>query len=388
MKLPNPEKIASDHSEKLKRRIHQEMIASGGLISFARFMELALYAPGLGYYSAGQPKLGEGGDFITAPEISPLFAKCVARQCQQILTELQTGDILEFGAGSGIFAKDLLIELEILGVLPETYFILEVSAELRERQRHLLEKHCPQLISRIKWLESLPISGINGIIFANEVIDAMPVHCFQIENEKVKERCVTWHENNFAWQSSAPLTAELISQIKLYQQTHYFLEGYQSEINLRLPGWINSISAILKKGIILLFDYGYGRAEYYHPDRHRGTLMCYYQHQRHADPLTLIGLQDISAHVDFTLVIENAIDSGCELAGYTTQAGFLLASGLLEFMQQEQSMSVKVQYTQAQAIKKLTLPSEMGESVKVMALSKDFDTPLIAFSLQDRRRDL
>jgi SAM-dependent MidA family methyltransferase len=388
MKLPTPDSIAQAYNAKLTDMIRHEIQLAGGFITFARFMELALYAPGLGYYSAGQHKFGKGGDFVTAPEISPLFSQCVALQCKQILDELEHGDILELGAGSGVFAKDVLLELESLNSLPEHYYILEISAELRARQKELLAHYCPHLLARISWLDALPATAIDGIIFANEVLDAMPVHCFRIDRAGIKERCVTWGHDHFTWLLTEPATPALTQHVESLIQEYDLPEGYESEINLMLPAWINSITACLDKGVILLLDYGYGRAEYYHPERSMGTLMCYYQHQRHDDPFKLVGLQDITAHVDFTTVAENACTAGCTLAGYTIQAAFLLHCDLLEIAQKKEEATSIEGINQAQAIKKLILPSEMGELIKVMALSKNYAKSLRGFPQPDRRRDL
>jgi SAM-dependent MidA family methyltransferase len=386
MKLPTPGSSAYVHSNKLIQFIRHEISQADEAISFARFMELVLYAPGLGYYSAGQPKLGKEGDFVTAPEISPLFAQCVAQQCQQVLPELgKKAAILELGAGSGVFAKDLLLELEKLNSLPEHYFILEISAELRHRQEKLLFTHCPHLLPRIVWLNAFPGIAINGIIIANEVLDALPVHCFQIHKTGLKERCVTWQEDHFTWQLRPPTTPELTQRVESLQQNTILPENYKSELRLMLPAWINSLATILEKGIILLFDYGYGETEYYHPARSMGTLMCYYQHYKHDDPFKLIGLQDITAHVDFTSIIESASNAHCALAGYTTQAAFLLACGLLELVK---NTSPLAQFQQGQDIKKLIFPAQMGELIKVMAISKNYAKPLCGFPLPDRRRDL
>jgi SAM-dependent MidA family methyltransferase len=236
-------------------------------------------------------------------------------------------------------------------------------------------------LSRISWLDSLPKTAINGIIIANEVIDAMPVHCFRIDDSNIQERCVTWENDHFCWFLTTPTTPVLTQQVEALKLAH----GYESEINLMLPAWINSITATLNKGIILLFDYGYGRAEYYHPQRNMGTLMCYYQHQRHDNPFELVGLQDITAHVDFTTIAETACDAGCTLAGYSIQAAFLLHCRLLELAKKT---NLADEINQAQAIKKLILPSQMGELVKVMALSKNYAKSLCGFPLPDRRRDL
>ncbi len=384
--MTTPDPTAQIFSERLTQLIRDEIISEGKPITFARFMELALYAPGLGYYSAGMHKLGREGDFVTAPEISPLFAKCVAKQCSQILTELEQGDILEFGAGSGIFAKDLLLELEKLNALPAHYFILEVSADLRQRQFELLKTTCPHLLARIIWLDKLPDTPINGIIFANEVLDAMPVHCFTVLQNEIQERCVDWENNQFVWRLAAG-SPELQNYFKSILSEFSLDSGYQSEASLIQPAWIATMADLLNKGLLLLIDYGYGRAEYYHPERRDGTLMCFYQHHKHSDPFMLIGLQDITAHVDFTLLAESAVDAGLTVSGFTTQAAFLLATGLLEIANEEPLSEIE-KYKQSQQIKMLTLPSQMGEVVKVLGLTKNMDRQLIGFSLQDRRRNL
>lgn len=378
---------AVQQNEFLMQQIQQEMMRAGGLISFARFMELALYSPGLGYYATDTPKFGRNGDFITASEISPLFAKCIAQQFLPILTALKPADILEWGAGSGIFAKDLLLELERCGTLPARYLILEISTALRQQQEKLFQTCCPHLLTRIQWLDTLPTSGIKGIIFANEVLDALPTHCFRIEKNAIQEGCVEWKDQQFGWRFTQPMTPHLASTLQRVLGHYSLPEGYTSEINLILPTWIASLTQALNQGIILFIDYGYGRAEYYHPDRSCGTLMCYNQHRSHDNPFIYVGLQDITAHVDFTAVAESAEAAELTLQGFTTQAAFLLASGLLDVAQQKQLSAVE-QFQQAQAIKKLTLPSQLGEAVKVMGLSKNLDIPLSGFSLYDRRRAL
>lgn len=372
---------AYHHSQKLTAYIQKKISESSGYIHFTEFMNLALYTPGLGYYSAGAHKLGSKGDFTTAPEISPLFAKCIANQCQQVFSHLKERDILELGAGSGIFIKDLLSELEKIDSLPDHYFILEVSADLRNRQKEFLVLNCPRFLNRIVWLDQLPAS-VTGIIFANEVIDAMPVHRFLIDNEGIKERNVTWKNNQFIWHDTLA-NSELKNKIEILSLSPY----YESEINLNLSSWIFSLADRLNQGMILLIDYGYGQKEYYHPDRNQGTLMCFHQHTKHSDPFKNIGLQDITAHVDFTTVVESAIEAGLSLGGYTTQAGFLLSCGLLQIANQT-SLSARHQYSQNQMIKKLTLPSQMGEVMKVMALTKGLSFPLLGFEFCDRRRDL
>lgn len=386
MTLPIPDKTALAHSEKLIQHIRHHLAIEGDSISFARFMELALYAPGLGYYSAGSHKLGKMGDFVTAPEISPLFAQSIAMQMQQILTKLPSGSILEIGAGSGVFARDLLLKLESLNSLPKHYYILEISAELRARQKQFLKSTAPHLLPLITWIDHLPRDFI-GVIFANEVLDAIPVNCFRIGNNEILERCVKWEDNKFQWDITPPITSELTEQVNFLRQEYSLFPGYESEIRLQMPPFIRSIADTLTKGVILFFDYGYGRSEYYHPDREQGTLMCFFQHYHHDDPFTYVGLQDITAHVDFTSVIETASEEHLTLAGFTTQASFLLACGLLDLAEQKELSEIE-QFEQNQAIKKLTLPSQMGEIIKVMGLTKNFAEPLIGFNLHDRRRDL
>jgi SAM-dependent MidA family methyltransferase len=385
MTLPIPDPSACEHSNKLLTLIRDDINkAPNRYISFARFMELALYAPGLGYYSAGSHKLGREGDFVTAPEISPLFAKCIANQCRELFQET-SGDFLELGAGSGIFAKDLLTQLQQYGTLPNHYYILEVSAELRERQRELLQKNCADFFPRIIWLDKLPPS-FSGIIFANEVMDAMPVNCF-LKDDQMLERVVTLKDEKLIWDEREP-TPELKIKLAELDEHAHLPKGYQSEINLALSAWVLSLADILEKGAILLSDYGYGRAEYYHPDRAQGTLNCFFRHHQHSDPFFYPGLQDITAHVDFTTVAEAGVFHGLALSGYTTQSAFLLASGILDFAEQNKGTE-KEKYLQNQAIKTLTLPSQMGELIKMICFTKDISThPLLGFTLYDRRRDL
>jgi len=343
-------------------------------------MALALYTPDFGYYSSEIPKFGKSGDFITAPELSSLFAQSIAQQCRQILTSLDGGDILELGAGSGKFAADLLMELHHLNCLPHYYFIFEKSDALRKQQQERLKTTLPQLIDRIVWLDEFPPPNkIKGILLAHEVLEAQPVHCFEIGKNEITERSVTLENGQFTWKITPPTTPLLTRHVEIILQECPLNAGYQSEINLNLDHLVSSMAASLERGVILLFDYGYGRREYYHPDRMRGTLTCFSKHRAHEDPFQHIGLQDITAHVDFTAVIESAIGADLHLGGFTTQSSFLLACGLLDLAHQWQ---------QNQAIKTLTLPSQMGELIKVMALTKHFKEPLLGFNLHDRRRSL
>jgi SAM-dependent MidA family methyltransferase len=384
--LPIPNAIALKHSAELSDAIRQAIVAAGGHISFAKFMELALYAPGLGYYSAGSHKLGAMGDFSTAPEITPLFAEALANQCQQILIQMQLTDIIEFGAGSGKLAGDLLLALEKANCLPQHYFILEVSGDLRSRQAEHIQTHCPHLSARVQWLDHLP-EHFSGMMIANEVLDAMPTHVFQIQESGISEQCVSFANDTFQWHTTDPASPELAEKISYLRDTFHLPVNFKSEINLVAQAWIKSLGHCLDKGVILLIDYGYGEKERYQPRRSTGSLMCYYQHHKHDNPFELIGLQDITSHVDFTSIAQAAVDNSLSVAGYTTQAAFLLSCGILDLAEQKQLSEID-SYQQSQALKLLTLPSEMGETVKVMALSKQLDQPLVGFVMGDRRHDL
>ena len=372
--FPFPDPISKLHSNRLKSKILEAIIQQGPL-TFELYMHLALYSPGLGYYSAGAHKFGEVGDFITAPEISPIFSQCVARQCYQILQDLNGGDILEFGAGTGIMAADILKELKGNQCLPNRYFILEVSADLQERQKIRLQKEVPELFNRIIWLNQLPTDFV-GVIVGNEIIDALSTHKFRIENNIIKEMYVDCKGEEFLWKIADPSSPDLIQKIKNLEID--FPDDYESEINLLLTPWIVSLAAILKKGLILLIDYGFPRHEYYHPDRNRGTIACHYRHHSHFDPLILPGIQDITSHVDFTAVAEVAARNQLIVAGFIHQAGFLLNCGIISFTTLPKNVVEHYQITQQ--IKKLTFPSEMGELFKVIALTRNYDSILLGFT--------
>jgi SAM-dependent MidA family methyltransferase len=383
--LPPPDAIALAHSERLQQHIREEIDRAGGQIPFARFMDLALYAPGLGYYSAGARKFGPEGDFITAPEISPLFARCMARQCAQVLERLGRGDILEFGAGSGALATSLLSALADQDRVPDRYFILEVSADLRERQRRLIQERLPAFVERVHWLDTLPQERLQGVVLANEVLDALPVHRFRVEAGGIGEFYVTWEGNHFVWRLGQAPEALTQAMTRLQQALlEPLAPGYTSEVNLAAGPWIATIGAVLEAGLVLLIDYGFPHREHYHPQRHEGTLMCHYRHRVHGDPLILVGLQDITAHVDFSAVAEAAHSAGLSVAGYTTQADFLLATGLLDYAVRAGG-DARAQWELAQQVKLLTLPSEMGELFKVMALTRGIGGHLTGFSRSDQR---
>ena len=372
LSAPSPDALA--HSERVSTHIRAEITAAGGAIGFERYMELALYAPGLGYYSAGARKFGAVGDFITAPEVSPLFARCLARQCAEVLTAIGGGHILELGAGSGVMAADLLAELERLGRLPERYLILEVSAELRERQQVLLAKRMPQWREHITWIERLPQS-FSGVILGNEVLDALPVERFRRGAKDFEQFVVVDDGDGFAWDTrSAPLLLQRMLVALEVALPGGFPPGYISEICPRLPAFMASLGDTLARGALLLLDYGYPRAGYYHADRAMGTLLCHYRQRAHDDPFRFVGLQDITAHVDFTATAEAAVAAGLELAGYTTQAHFLLALGIA---------AEAGDWRQAREVKLLTLPQEMGERFKAIAFTRSLAVPLRGFALRD-----
>ena len=385
--LPPPDEDALAHSQCLVEHIREE-IAQRGPIPFSRFMELALYTPGLGYYSAGARKFGAEGDFVTAPELSPLFSRCLARQCAEVLEALGGGDILEFGAGSGVMAADILLELERLGRLPGRYLILEVSAGLRQRQRDTLAARAPALLPRVHWLEAWPENPIEGVVLGNEVLDAMPVERFCIGGEGVVSLDV---DAAGAGLEISPRAAgeELREAVGRIERAlgHALPAGYGSEINLSLPAWMRGLGASLARGIALLIDYGYPRREYYHPQRGMGTLMCHYRHRAHADPLLWPGLQDITAHVDFSAVAEAGRDAGLTLAGFAHQAAFLIGCGL-EALFSEPVTDMREQLERARQVKLLTLPGEMGERFKVIGFHRGLDRPLRGFAFDDRRERL
>ncbi len=378
--LPVPAPDATAHSRRVAEHVRAAIRSAGGLIPFSRYMELALYAPGLGYYSAGARKFGIAGDFITAPELSPLFSRCLARQCAEVLTALGGGAILELGAGSGVMAADMLLELQALGHLPEEYLILEVSADLRERQRQTLAAKATALASRVRWLDAVPEEFL-GIILGNEVLDALPVERILKTHRGYEQYCVEEEGEGFAW-ASRPVGEQLAATLAAFETTlaKPLATGYVTEICLSAAPLVGTLAAALTRGALLLLDYGYPRAAYYHPERSMGTLMCHYRQRAHADPFLYPGLQDITAHVDFTAVAEAATVSGLELAGYTTQAHFLMALGIAGMAGGDMRA--------AQQVKLLTLPEEMGERFKAIGFSKGLEAGLSGFALRDLSRTL
>lgn len=381
MSLPPPSTAALAHSGQLTTYIHREIAAAGGWISFARFMEAALYAPGLGYYSAGAQKFGAAGDFVTAPELTPLFGQALARQVAEAMA-LAGARVLEAGAGSGRLAADLLAELERLGSLPERYFILDLSGELRQRQQATLAATVPQMLSRVEWLDRLP-EDFAGVVIGNEVLDAMPVNLVVWREDGIAERGVMVDAaGEFAW-SERPANGALLAAAEEIAGQCPLPPGFESEIGLAARAWAAEWGRILSRGVLLLIDYGFPRREFYHLQRGRGTLMCHYRHHAHPDPFYLPGLQDITAHVDFTAVIAAAHAAGLELVGYTSQGQFLLNCGILDRLAELPAES-PAYIRAAGAVNKLLLPHEMGELFKIIAIGRGIETPLLGFARGDQ----
>jgi SAM-dependent MidA family methyltransferase len=377
--LPAPSPDAAAHSERVAAHIRAEIERSCGWIGFARYMELALYAPGLGYYMAGARKLGPDGDFVTAPELGPLFGHTLARQVGQVLDAAGSA-VLEIGAGSGALAASLLEELERGGTLPSSYLILELSPELRARSRDTLAARVPHLLERVAWLNVLPPS-FAGVVVGNEVLDAMPVHVVRSRPGGVDEAGVGGPPLGWSHRQAAGELAEAARALALP-------EDYTTEIGLVARAFVGAVARMLERGAAFFVDYGFPRAEYYHPQRRAGTLMCHYRHRAHGDPFFLPGLQDITAHVDFTAMAEAAHAAGCGILGYATQAQFLINCGLTEVMQRAAPEDTRAYLPLASAANRLTSPAEMGELFKCFAFGKGLEEPLAGFRAGDRRHTL
>jgi SAM-dependent MidA family methyltransferase len=366
--LPSPEPQALATSRALLDRIGSELAAAGNWISFARYMELALHEPGLGYYAAGARKLGAGGDFVTAPELSPLFGRALARQIAQILEPGEA--VLEFGAGSGALAEVLISELKDI-----EYKILETSPELQQRQQQ-------RLGNRAKWLDRLP-ERFSGVMIANEVVDAMPVHALAWTPAGILERGVCANEGQLAW--SDRVAQGLVFSISKNLNIELPPSGrYESELGVFARLWMRSLGRLLERGAILVIDYGFPAREYFHPQRSMGTLACHYRHHVHADPFYLPGLQDITAHVDFSALARAASEAGLAILGYANQAQFLVNCGITELLEREDPADAKRYLPVASAVQKLLSPAEMGELFKVLAVGKGVEASLIGFARGDR----
>jgi len=357
---------------KLEDIISQSIYENGKPIGFDVFMNFALYSPGLGYYRSSANIFGHQGDFITAPETSDLFGYSVAKQCAQIISG---GDVLEFGAGSGVLAVQVLFELGRLKSLPKKYYILELSGQLRQQQKQTIASVLPELIDRVEWLTELP-TDFSGVVIANEVLDAIPAKRLILSGGRFVELGVDFIDGNFQWKPlDEPYLNSLTSLPAICD------EGYTTEVNLQALAWIDSLYSIMSKGIVLLIDYGMDRNEYHHPQRKDGTLRCYYKHKASDNPFNNIGKQDITTSVNFSDVAEQAVEVGFELSGYCTQAMFLISLGIENFLFEEEDDAKR--NTLAQQIKQLILPGAMGETFKVLALSKKQTVKLDGFREQN-----
>ncbi len=389
MQLPQADAESAAHSERVAAHIRGAIKAAGGAISFAEYMHLALYAPGLGYYVSGSRKFGAHGDFVTAPEVSSLYGRVVARQCAAVLGQLGPASIVEFGAGSGKLAADILEALAEADALPAAgYRILEVSPELCQRQRGWLQQSVPDLVGCVSWLDAMP-HDVTGVIIANEVLDALPVERFIRRDAGVMQVCVSANDDGFALcERPAPaVLANAVTSIEAEIGTP-LPAGYASDICLAAPRWIADVAASLEQGALLLFDYGLGRREYYAPERSGGWLRCHFRHHAHDDPLILPGIQDLTAWVDFSAVAGAAVDAGLEVLGFVSQAQFMIGGGLAEAMAGIADLPSDAQLKLSAEAKLLTLPTEMGEHFKCLGLARGDIVAPPAFSHHDRTATL
>ncbi|MET3931916.1 SAM-dependent MidA family methyltransferase [Lysobacter sp. OAE881] len=372
--LPTPDADALAHSARVDELIRAQIAGNGGAIPFSRFMELALYAPGLGYYSAGASKFGESGDFVTAPELGPIFAACVAESVAPVFQQLgPQARFFELGGGTGAFAEVALKRLMELDALPDRYCILEPSAQLRHRQRERLqERLVPPLFELVEWLDGPFDDEWDGVLFANEVIDALPTPRFAIEAGEVYEEHVAV-EGGELKRVLRPADAFLGNAVRHLERQlgREFEHGYRSEALPQLPYWVQAVSGGMRNGAMLFVDYGYSRGEFYLPERSDGTLRAFYRHRMHAEPLLWPGLQDLTASVDFTALAEAGVAAGFDFAGYCSQASFLLGNGLAGVLERiERIADEGERMKRTQEVKRLTLPSEMGERFQVMGFEK------------------
>ncbi len=393
--LPDPAALAVH--ERLLQVLYERIDRAGGVISFAEFMHTALYAPGCGYYVSGARKFGEGGDFVTAPEISPLFGRCIANQAIELFesfadsrhADCTSPSILEFGPGTGALCTAVLGHLEQHDRLPASYLLMEVSPDLRQRQQQRIAAELPHLLPRVRWVAQLP-ERFDGLVIANEVLDAMAVERFRIDAGRVQQLVVKRAASQqdaadgreFDW-DRRPAPAELERQVRSLEARlqSRFADGYTSEINCWVEPWITDLACRLNRGLVLIIDYGCSMQEYYHPQRYAGTLKCHYRHRVHQDPLLLAGLQDITADVDFTRVATAAVEAGFSVAGFSPQAQFLLGCGLEKLIDPALYDDPVAFAKLTQQIKWLTLPDEMGERFKVLALTKSITQDLAGFSV-------
>jgi SAM-dependent MidA family methyltransferase len=389
--LPAPGPGALAQSAALVAQLRAEIAAAGGWIPFDRYMERALYAPGLGYYGGGSVKFGrrpeDGSDFVTAPELSPLFAATLARPVGEALEASGTRHVMEFGAGTGKLAAGLLNGLQALRAPLDSYSIVDLSGELRERQRATIEADAPELAARVQWLDALP-EQFEGVVIGNEVLDAMPVRLFAHAEGVWKERGVTVDGDGFAFADrpvAAPQDVELLASVEVEVE----MSGeYLTETHDAARAFTRTICQMLTRGAALFIDYGFPRQEYYHVQRAQGTLMCHYRHRAHGDPFVYPGLQDITAHVEFTGVAEAGVETGADLLGYTSQARFLLNAGITEVLGDIDPTDTARFLPAANAVQKLLSEAEMGELFKVIAFSRGIEETLGAFASGDRSHTL
>lgn len=383
--LPSPDLDALSHSRQLQQLIADEIVAAGGWIPFSRYMDMVLYAPGMGYYTAGARKFGAAGDFVTAPEMTGLFGQALASQVREIMLR-SAPQILEVGAGSGRLAADVLLALEAFDCLPDHYRILDVSADLRQRQRETIARAAPHLLARVEWLDSLP-DELSGVVLANELLDALPADVVAWREDGIFNRGVALNgDAGFMWSERLASGPLLVAAEEIGQQCR-LPPGFESEISLASRAWAAEWAHRLKCGGMLLIDYGFPRREFYHQQRGRGTLMCHYRHHAHPDPFYLPGLQDVTVHVDFTAIIAAAHGAGLDLLGYTSQGQFLLNCGILDRLAGIPNGTPEY-IRAAGAVSKLLMPHEMGELFKVIALGRGLDEGLCGFASGDQSHRL
>ena len=381
--LPEPDPDARAHSARVADAARREIAEAGGWISFARYMQHVLYAPGLGYYVAGARKFGADGDFVTAPEMTPLFARALATPVAAVLAASTTREIVELGAGSGVLAADLLAALAARTATPSHYRILEVSPELRERQRATIAQRAPGQLARVEWIDALP-AAIDGVVLMNEVLDAVPPHI-------VARRSGLWYERGVAWDEGPrwedrPLSGGALLALA---RNRFPPDGdYASELNPAAEALVQSLARRVAGGALLVIDYGFPQREYYHAQRHEGTLMGHYRHRAHADPFLWPGLSDLTAHVDFTAMGEAGERGGLTVAGYGPLAAFLVGAGILDRLRECGDPTGTAYLREASAVQKLTSPAEMGELFKVLALTASDGIVWPYFAAADRTHRL
>lgn len=385
-KWTQPDAFASRHSIAVARYLRGQIEDAGGVLPFDQYMDMALYAPGLGYYATGTRKFGQGGDFVTAPEIGPLFGRCLAHEVGLVLSVIDDACLLELGAGSGALAQSLIEALSADDRLPSRYCILEISPDLRERQRQRLEPLAEHHGLKIEWLEQLPDEPLQGVILANEVVDAFAVTRFCVIEGRPWRAGISIDGDGFAWEWIDDLDPDS-GAAKIVQQ-YELVEGYISEVCPRAEAWIHALGVSLQRGLALVIDYGFPAREYYLPERSQGTLRCHYQHRAHNDPLILPGIQDVTCHVNFSALAEAGRTAGFDVLGYTSQESYLLALGLLDLATPQPNDDEKLMLARAAEVKQLILPSQMGEAFKVMAFGRNIEQALAGFKLRDRSSSL